>query len=922
MKGERPDPDQLLAEVKAAAARAQRGRLKVFFGASAGVGKTFAMLAAAQALRRAGTDVVVGLLETHGRAETAAMLEDLEQLLPLLLDVQGVQVKEFNLDGALKRRPTLLLVDELAHTNAPGARHPKRWQDVDELLAAGIDVYTTLNVQHIESLNDVIGQITGVRVSETLPDTFFETADEVELIDLSPDELLKRLREGKVYIPQQIERALDNFFKKGNLIALREMALRQTAHRVDAQMREYREEKAIAPIWAAGERIVVAIGPDVRGERLVRSAKRLADALDAEWHAVYVETPALLRLPQAERNRILGYLRLAEQLGAKTAVLSGASIGDELVSYVRANNTSKLIMGLPHHRGLARRLRGSVVDSIAARLGGIELQLVGDVDRHLHGGTAAFADQLIRTKAYLGIDDTKVASRKRRWPHYAAAVVVSAVATALAWLLFGRFAPTNLVMVYLVGVLLVAYRFGRGPAIVASLLSVALFDFLFVAPYYSFAVSDTQYLLTFVVMLLVGLTISNLTAGIRLQARVAQHRQARTEALYTMTRELSRASDLDEVVTNAVQHVARVFEAQAVVLTPNAAGTVGYPRAPGIYGSYHGADLGVARWVFANRVAAGLGTHTLPGADALYVPLAAAHKIVGVLAVLPSWPDRLLIPEQRHLVETFAGQIAVAIERVQLAAEAAEFARKAETEGMRNSLLNAISHDLRTPLAVLVGASSSLVDDGARLSDAAKVELATTIHDESRRMSTLVRNLLDMARLESGAVELAKQWTSLEEIVGSVLARVAPLLQDHPVTVVLPPELPLISVDPVLLEQVFVNLLENAAKYTPADTSIEISAQRLPGRIAVEIADGGPGIPAGEEAKLFDKFYRLQREAAQSGVGLGLAICKAIITAHGGRISATNRAQGGAVFRFELPAGDAPPIEAEQAIAAPKQSAS
>jgi two-component system sensor histidine kinase KdpD len=922
MKGERPDPDQLLAEVKAAAARAQRGRLKVFFGASAGVGKTFAMLAAAQALRRAGTDVVVGLLETHGRAETAAMLEDLEQLLPLLLDVQGVQVKEFNLDGALKRRPTLLLVDELAHTNAPGARHPKRWQDVDELLAAGIDVYTTLNVQHIESLNDVIGQITGVRVSETLPDTFFETADEVELIDLSPDELLKRLREGKVYIPQQIERALDNFFKKGNLIALREMALRQTAHRVDAQMREYREEKAIAPIWAAGERIVVAIGPDVRGERLVRSAKRLADALDAEWHAVYVETPALLRLPQAERNRILGYLRLAEQLGAKTAVLSGASIGDELVSYVRANNTSKLIMGLPHHRGLARRLRGSVVDSIAARLGGIELQLVGDVDRHLHGGTAAFADQLIRTKAYLGIDDTKVASRKRRWPHYAAAVVVVAVATALAWLLFGRFAPTNLVMVYLVGVLLVAYRFGRGPAIVASLLSVALFDFLFVAPYYSFAVSDTQYLLTFVVMLLVGLTISNLTAGIRLQARVAQHRQARTEALYTMTRELSRASDLDEVVTNAVQHVARVFEAQAVVLTPNAAGTVGYPRAPGIYGSYHGADLGVARWVFANRVAAGLGTHTLPGADALYVPLAAAHKIVGVLAVLPSWPDRLLIPEQRHLVETFAGQIAVAIERVQLAAEAAEFARKAETEGMRNSLLNAISHDLRTPLAVLVGASSSLVDDGARLSDAAKVELATTIHDESRRMSTLVRNLLDMARLESGAVELAKQWTSLEEIVGSVLARVAPLLQDHPVTVVLPPELPLISVDPVLLEQVFVNLLENAAKYTPADTSIEISAQRLPGRIAVEIADGGPGIPAGEEAKLFDKFYRLQREAAQSGVGLGLAICKAIITAHGGRISATNRAQGGAVFRFELPAGDAPPIEAEQAIAAPKQSAS
>jgi two-component system, OmpR family, sensor histidine kinase KdpD len=921
MEVERPDPDQLLAEVKAAAAREQRGRLKVFFGASAGVGKTFSMLAAAQALRRAGTDVVVGLLETHGRAETAAMLEGLEQLPPLLLDVQGVQVKEFNLDGALERRPTLLLVDELAHTNAPGARHPKRWQDVDELLAAGIDVYTTLNVQHIESLNDVIGQITGVRVSETLPDTFFETADEVELIDLSPDELLKRLREGKVYVPQQIERALGNFFKKGNLIALREMALRQTADRVDAQMREYRDEKAIAPVWAAGERIVVAIGPDARGEQLVRAAKRVADSVDAEWHAVYLETPGLLRLPQAERNRILGYLRLAEQLGGKTSVLSGSNVAEELLAFARDQNAIRLIMGKPTRTGWRRWLLGSVVDAVTTRLRGLDLQLVGDPESGRAPG-GGFADQLARTKAYLGIDESKAPSRKVRWPGYAAAAAVCGTATLLAWLLFGRFEATNLVMVYLIGVLFVAYRFGRGPAIVASVLSVALFDFLFVPPYYSFAVTDTQYLLTFIVMLLVGLTISNLTAGVRLQARVAQHRQARTEALYTMTGELSRASDLGEVVTNAVQHVARVFEAQAVVLIANAGGTVAYPQATGIYGSYHGADLGVARWVFANRVPAGLGTHTLPGADALYVPLAAAHKMVGVLAVLPSRPDRLLIPEQRHLVETFAGQIAVAIERVQLAAEAAEFARKAETESMRNSLLNAISHDLRTPLAVLVGASSSLVDDGARLSDAAKLELATTIHDESRRMSTLVRNLLDMARLESGAVELAKQWTSLEEIVGSVLSRLAATLKDHPVTVMLPSDLPLISVDPVLLEQVFANLLENAAKYTPAGTPVEISANRLPGRVVVEVADRGPGIPAGEETKLFDKFYRLQREAAQSGVGLGLAICKAILTAHGGRISAANRAQGGALFRFELPAGETPTVEAEQITLAPKQNAS
>jgi len=919
MEGERPDPDQLLAEVKAAAAREQRGRLKIFFGASAGVGKTFAMLAAAQALRRAGTDIVVGLLETHGRAETAAMLEGLEQLPPLMLDVQGAPVKEFDLDGALKRHPTLLLVDELAHTNAPGARHPKRWQDVDELLGAGIDVYTTLNVQHIESLNDVVGQITGVRVSETLPDTVFETADEVELIDLSAEELLKRLKEGKVYIPQQIERALDNFFKKGNLIALRELALRQTADRVDAQMREYREEKAIVPVWAAGERIAVSIGASDRGERLIRSAKRLADALDAEWHAVYVETPSLLRLPQAERNRVLGYLRLAEQLGAKTAVLSGANIADELLAYSRDNNITKLILGKPRRRGLRRWLFGSVVDIITDRLRGIELQLVGEPDIERRAG--AFSDQLARTKSYLGIDETKPSSRKVRWPGYAAAVIVTGAATGLTWVLFGRFSPTNLVMVYLVGVLIVAYRYGRGPAIVASVLSVALFDFLFVEPYYSFAVTDTQYVLTFIVMLLVGLVISGLTANIRLQARVAQHRQARAEALYQMTRELSRANDLNEATTIAVQHVAKVFEAQAVVLLPGTNGTIAYPKAEGIYGSYHGADLGVARWVFANRVAAGLGTHTLSGAEALHLPLLAAHKLVGVLAVLPSRPDRLLIPEQRHLLETFAAQIAAAIERIQLATEAAELARKAETESMRNSLLNAISHDLRTPLAVLVGASSSLVGD-ERLSEAAKRELAATIHEESKRMSTLVGNLLDMARLESGAVELARQWTPLEEIVGSVLSRLEALLSTHPVSVTLPPDLPLVNVDPVLIEQVFANLLENVVKYTPRGTPVEISARALAGHVAVEVADSGPGIPPGEETKLFDKFYRLQREAAQSGVGLGLAICKAIIAAHGGTISAANRPAGGAVFRFELPAGEPPTVEAEQVPAAPVQTAS
>ena len=909
METERPNPDVLLAEVNAAAARERRGRLKIFFGASAGVGKTYAMLTAAHEQMRAGTDVVVGLLETHGRADTATLLEGLQQLPPLMLDIQGTPVKEFDLDAALARRPTLILVDELAHTNAPGARHPKRWQDVDELLAAGIDVYTTLNVQHIESLNDVVGQITGVRVNETLPDTFFESADEVELIDLPPDELLTRLRAGKVYVPQQVERALANFFQKGNLIALREMALRQTADRVDAQMREYRDEKSIAPVWAAGDRIVVGIGPDHYGEQRVRAAKRLADAIGAPWHAVYVETPRALRLAQSERNRILGYLRLAEQLGGKTSVLSGASVADELIAFAVSNNATKLLLGPPPKQGWLRWLAGSVVDDVIAGLQGIDLQIIGNVDGA--NGERGFADQLARTKAHLGIDESKPRSRKQRWPGYAAAVGVSAFATALAWALFGRFEATNLVMVYLLGVLGVAYRYGRGPAVTTSVLSVALFDFLFVPPYYSFAVTDSQYLLTFAVMLAVGVVISNLTAGVRLQARVAQHRQMRTEALYTMTRELSRAPSLDEVVTLAVHHLSTVFQAQAVVLLPGESGTIAYPTAAGIYGSFHGADLGIARWVNANRVAAGLGTHTLSGADALYLPLAAAHQVVGVLAVLPTRPERLLIPEQRHLLETFAGQIASALERVQLASDRAELERKAEAESVRNSLLNAISHDLRTPLAVLVGASSSLVEAPSSLSDAARQELAATIHDESQRMTVLVNNLLDMARLESGTTKLARQWSSLEEIVGSVLIRLKATLARHPVRVDLPKDLPLLSVDPVLIEQVLANLLENAAKYTPVGTPIDVGAHMTPQGVVVEVADRGPGIPAGDEPKLFDKFYRGRVEAAQSGVGLGLAICKAIIDAHGGTIAAASRVGGGALFRFVLPATAPPAMEAE-----------
>ena len=544
---------------------------------------------------------------------------------------------------------------------------------------------------------------------------------------------------------------------------------------------------------------------------------------------------------------------------------------------------------------------------MTARLRGLDLQLVGDARRP---GGAGFADQLARTKAYLGIDESKADSRKVRWPAYAAAAASCGVATALAWLLFGRFEATNLVMVYLVGVLVVAYRYGRGPASPPRCCRSPLFDFLFVAPYYSFAVSDTQYLLTFAVMLLVGLTISSLTAGVRLQARVAQHRQARTEALYTMTRELSRAGGLDEVVTIAVQHVARVFEAQAVVLVPSAGGTIAYPQAPGIYGSYHGADLGIARWVYANRVAAGLGTNTLPGAEALYLPLAAAHKLVGVLAVCPRGASGSH-PRAAPLLETFAGQIAAAAERVLLAADAAKLARQAETESLRNSLLNAISHDLRTPLAVLVGASSSLITDADRLSERGASRAGGTVHEEATRMtrwSTIFSTWRGSNRGRSRSRANGRRWRRSS---AACLAGCATCWQRIRSRSRCPRTCRCCTSIRCCWGNCSANLLENAAKYTPSGSPVEISAQVLPGRVAVEVADRGPGIPAGEETKLFDKFYRLQREAAQSGVGLGLAICKAIVAAHGGTISAANRLGGGAVFRFELPAGEPPSMEPE-----------
>ena len=907
---QRPDPDALLERVQRAENRRRRGRLKIFFGASAGVGKTFGMLLAARERRAEGLDVVAGYVETHKRAETEQLLQGLEILPSRLVEYRDTQLREFDLDAALKRRPALILVDELAHTNAPGSRHPKRWQDVEELLEAGIDVYTAINVQHIESLNDVVSQITGIPVWETVPDAVLEEANEIELIDLPPDELLQRLKEGKVYLPQQAERAAQNFFRKGNLIALRELALRRTADRVDAQMRDYRDDHAIQDVWQVKERMLVCIGPGGTAENLVRAAYRLAQLLRAEWIVVYVETPKLQSLSREQRDAILRTLKLAEELGAETVTLSGHKLSDEVIAYARTRNATRIVLGKPSLSGWKRWLLGSMVDTIVRQARDIDIHVVGKESNFL--SQAGANPYFSRSRLYLGLASEEQRPLFKWREGYSWALAATAICTAIAWLMLDRFDLANLIMVYLLGVVVVAARYGRGPSVLSSFLNVMLFDFCFVPPRFSFAVSDTQYMVTFAVMLLVALVISSMTARIHQQVRIAGLRERRTASLYAMSRELAATRGEDNIVRIAVKHVAEVFEAQAVVLLPDATGIIVYPKGEGIAQSCHGSDLSVAQWVYDHEQMAGQGTDTLPGGDVVYLPLKAASGMIGVLALLPLNPTRLALPEQQRLLETFTSQIGLALERVRLAAEAQSAQIKMETEQLRNALLSAISHDLRTPLAAIVGASSSLVRDGERLDQHARHELGLTIYDEAMRMSGLANNLLDMARLQAGAVVLNRQWQPLEEVVGGALAGLSSRMVNHPVSVRLPHDLALVEIDSLLIERVFANLLENAVKYTSPGTPIEISAVSGPNELVVTVSDKGAGIPAGEEQRIFDKFHRVASEGNQGGAGLGLTICRAIVEAHGGRIWADNLSTGGAAFHFALPLTEPPLIEQEE----------
>ena len=895
----RPDPDRLLAEVVRKEARAKRGRLRTFFGASAGVGKTYAMLESARSARAGGVDVVVGYVEPHGRAETERLLEGLERLPTLPVLYRGVVREEFNLDAALRRRAAITLVDELAHSNLvdgrPPPRHAKRWQDIEEMLGAGLDVWTTVNVQHLESLNDVVASITGVRQQETVPDRIFDDADEIELIDLPPDDLLGRLRAGKIYLPEQAQTAIERFFRKPNLIALRELALRRTADRVDAAAREYAGREPVSRPWLARDRFLVAVAPDAQAEHLVRFAKRFADALDAEWTVVSVETPAMLRLGDAERNRRIDVLRLAESLGAETVTLDGPAPGPVILEYARVRNASRIVVGEPRRRGWRSLLRPTTAAYLIRRPHGIDVTVVAKRDEAGGGGPAR------RTSAPAagGSEGAEI-----RWDRYGWAVGTSAIATLVGALMDPFFSVTNIVMVYLLGALVAGLRFGRGPATLTAVLSIACFNFFFVPPRLTFAVSDVQYLVTFAVMLAVALTIATLAANVRQQTRVAGARERRTAMLYAMSRELAAARGIDAMRELAVKHVAETFGSKVVVLLPNRGNQFDPVANPADSRIYESPDLSIAQWVYDKGEPAGLGTDTLPGAPALYLPLLGTQRPLGVLAVLPSNQRRVLLPEQRHLLETFAGQIALAIERTQLA-EAAEVARvAAETETLRNTLLASISHDIRTPLAVIAGASSALSDARLQLDDATRARLARSIEAKARDVSELVSNVLDLMRFGAGRMPLRRDWETVDDLVGVALSRLEGRLHEHVVTVALPDDLPAVLVDAGLMVQVLANLLDNAVRHTLPGTHVAIRGQVLGGNLEIAVEDDGAGLPPGDPDRLFVKFQRGREEGEGGGAGLGLAICRAIVQAHDGEIHASNRPQGGARFTIRLPIGE------------------
>ena len=885
---QRPSPDALLEAARREEGRT--GKLKIFVGAAPGVGKTYEMLQEARACAKSGVDVVAGVVETHGRKETEALVEGFEIIPRHRLDYKDRTLEEMDLDALLKRRPQLALVDELAHTNVPGSRHPKRYLDVEELLANGIDVYTTLNIQHIESLNDVVAQITRIRVRETVPDSILDRADNIELVDLTPDDLIQRLKEGKVYVPQQARRALEHYFSPVNLNALRELALRRTAERVDEQLLAEMQARAISGPMAAGERLLVCVSEDPRAVDLVRYTKRIADRLHAPWTALWMESPRGLRLSEEERDRIADTLRLAQRLGGEAATIPGTGrIAADVLDFARANNVTQIIIGKSSRTRWFELLHGSVVHELVRSCGNISVHVIAGED---------LAGEPIPKKT---VRPAEVAPSFDVRP-YAIGLLAVASALGVGILVQPLLGLENIDLVFLIAVVAVAVRYGLAPSIVASVAASLCYNFFFLPPLYTFTIAAPTNVAAFLFFMMVAVLISNLAARVRAQAFTAQARARTTEQLYAFSRKLAGVATLDDLLWATAYQTASMLKLHVVLLLPengSIAVKAGYPPED----TLDEADLAAATWAWEHDRAAGRGSDTLPGAKRLFLPMRTGRGAIGVVGIDRDKPGPLLTPDQRRLLDALIDQAALAVERVYLVEDLDRTKRSVEADRLRAALLTSISHDLKTPLAAILGAAGALKDLSRDLDTNAKADLLQTIIDESERLNRFIANLLDMTKLESGAIKPNAALYDLGEIVGTALERASKLLVRHNVEVGIAADLPMLELDPVLFEQVLFNLLDNAAKYAPPKTTVRIQSWREEDAVKLQILDEGSGIPPDDIEQIFDKFHRVQKaDQVRAGTGLGLAISRGFIEAMGGSITAANRPdRPGAVFTITLP---------------------
>jgi two-component system, OmpR family, sensor histidine kinase KdpD len=886
---QRPSPDALLA--KASKEESRAGRLKIFLGAAPGVGKTYEMLQEARARQNEGKDVVVGVVETHGRKETEALLDGLEVIPRRQLQYKNRTLDEMDLDAVLARGPQLALVDELAHTNVPGSRHPKRCLDVEELLSNGVNVYTTLNIQHIDSLNDVVAQITGVRVRETVPDSILDRADAIELVDITPDDLIQRLKEGKVYVPKQAERALEHFFSPANLTALRELALRRTAERVDEQLLAEMQARAISGPWPAGERLLVCISEDPRAAGLVRFTKRLANRLHAAWTALYVETKRSLQLTEEERDRIADTLRLAQALGGEAVTIPGGdrSIADDVVTYAQANNITQVIIGKSTRSRWFELLHGSVVRDLLLTCGNISVHVIAgeELDKEV------IPKKTVRTAEKSEPFDLRP---------YVYALAGVALAAGLSMVLWPWIGLPNIGLVFLTVIVGIAARFGLWPSLFASVVSALSYNFFFTEPYYTFRISDPRDVIAVVFFTIVAIVVSNVAARVRTLAVSAMARARTTETLYAFSRKLAGVGTLDDLLWATAYQAALMLKVRVVLLLPENGSIVvkaGYPPEDVL----DQADLAAARWAWEHNRPAGRGSDTLPGAKRLFLPMRTGRGAIGVVGIDSDKPGPLLTPDQRRLLDALIDQSALAIERVDLVDDLDQAKRRVEADRLRSALLTSISHDLKTPLAAIIGAAGTLKSFPSELTDQGKIELLSTIVDESERLNRFIANLLDMTKLEAGSIKPNAARHDVNEVVGSVLERASKILARHNVEVDTAADLPMLDLDPVLFEQALFNLLDNAAKYSPPDTKIRIEAWQKDSTVKLAVSDEGPGIPAHEIDRIFEKFHRADKQdQVQAGTGLGLAISRGFIEAMGGSLVAGNRSdRPGAVFTIAMP---------------------